>query len=206
MPVSIELSENPTLAKRIKLIPNLSTFNEDDFNEMLRLSKIIQYQKDEYLIRENQFDTRLFFLISGHVEVSRKDKVIRKLDRIGSVFGEMSVIEGKERSASIKALTKTACLAVDAAFAEGSDRINRQNILGHIFAEALADRLRMTTDELSGVKTELEMVKNENLVLRKLILKIQTLNEKSAELIINVENEIENNEFEKFQLNSNSLG
>ena len=84
------------------------------------------------------------------------------LQRTGDIFGEMGVIDGAARSASVIAVKKTVCLATDTSYIDrlsGNNKIAFGYILYKLFSEILANRLRLTTDELIKTKEKLTMLK-----------------------------------------------
>lgn len=69
----------------------------------------------------------------------------------------MSITDGSPRSASVYAIDKTVCLATDASYIDrlsGNDRAAFYYILYRIFAEILAECLRLTSKELIKEKEE----------------------------------------------------
>ena len=107
-------------------------------------------------------DCWIYYLISGKVKVIKDDEEIRVLQRTGDIFGEMGVIDGSARSASVIAATKTVCLATDTSYIDrlsGDSKIAFGCILYKLFSEILANRLRLTTDELIKTREKLTMLK-----------------------------------------------
>jgi len=151
------LKDNLSILKKIGNIPTLSSFSEDDLKGVLELSKIRKYEKGEVIIEEGVFDSWIYFLVSGEVKVVKHDNELSILKRTGDVFGEMGIIDGSPRSASIYAVEETVCLATDASYIDrlsGNDKIVFSYILYRLFAEILANRLRLTSEELISLKEE----------------------------------------------------
>ena len=85
------------------------------------------------------------------------------LRRKGDVFGEMAVIDGSARSASVYAVDETVCLATDASYLDrltGNDRLAFGYMLFRVFAEILASRLRLTNQELIEAREEIARLRN----------------------------------------------
>ena len=126
------------------------------------MSKLRQYEPGEVILKEGGFDSWIFFLISGKMKVVKNDESLSILKRTGDVFGEMGIIDASPRSASIYAVDKTVCLATDASYIDrlsGKDRYVFSSILYRVFSQILADRLRMTSEELIKAKEEIESLK-----------------------------------------------
>ena len=111
---------------------------------------------------QSLLDCWIYFLVSGGVRIVKHGEVLSVLNRTGDLFGEMGVIDGSPRSASVYAIDETVCLATDASYVDrlsGNDRVAFCYILFRVFAESLASRLRLTSEELIRVKEELVKIK-----------------------------------------------
>ena len=154
------LKDNLAILEKIRRIPTLSSFSKKDLKGVLELSKIRKYEQSEIIIEEGVFDSWIYFLVSGEVKVVKHDNELSVLKRTGDVFGEMGIIDGSPRSATIYALKETVCLAADASYIDrlsGNDKIIFSYILYRLFAEILAKRLRLTSEELIKLKEEKEI-------------------------------------------------
>jgi len=151
------LKGNISFLEKLREIPTLSTFSEDELKGLLELSRIRKYEPGELILEEGFFDAWIYFLVSGKVKIVKHGEDVSILKRVGDIFGEMSIIDGSPRSASVYAADKTVCLATDASYIDrlsDNDRVAFCYILYRIFSEILADRLRLTTDELIKEKEE----------------------------------------------------
>ena len=73
-------------------------------------------------------------------------------------------INGSPRSAWVFAIDETLCLATDSSDMDrlsGNDRIAFGYILFRVFAEILASRLRLTSQDLTGAKEEIARLRSE---------------------------------------------
>ena len=86
-------------------IPLLSGLTTLQLREMMLDSQIVVPEEDDYIFRENDYTDTFFSILSGAVkiEIDKKDpgKFIELTQ--GQFFGEMSLISGRRRSASIRA-------------------------------------------------------------------------------------------------------
>lgn len=156
------LKESDDLVLKLRGIPTLKSFDEKDLKGVLNLSKIRKYDPEELIIEEGQYDNWVYFLVSGKVRIVKHGKELGVLDRRGDIFGEMGVIDGSARSASVYAVDETVCLATDASYVDrlsGNDKVAFCYILYHVFAEILASRLRITSDELIRAREEIAGLK-----------------------------------------------
>ena len=153
------LTDNITYSQKLGMMPTLELFSEKDLKGILRLSKIRKYEPGEAILEEGALDCWIYFLISGKVRIAKQGAELSILRRTGDVFGEMGIIDGSPRSASVYAVDETVCLATDASVIDrlsGNEKVAFCYILYRIFAEFLADRLRLTTEELIALKEEMK--------------------------------------------------
>jgi len=158
------LTSNSALIKKLKQMPTLELFNEENLQGALQLSKIREYEPGELILEEGSYDNRIFFLISGKVRIEKEGKGLTVLEHAGDVFGEMGVIDGSARSASAYAVDNAVCLATDISYIDrlsGNDKVAFGYILYRIFAESLANRLRVTNQELIRANEEIFSLKSE---------------------------------------------
>ena len=146
--------------QRLMNVPPLRKFETKYLGQLVRLSKIREFEPDEPIIMEGGQDQWIYFLLSGKVRIEKGGMEIATIDTVGELFGERRLLDGLVRSASIIAVAKTVCLAFDP-YAEDSlvskdEKTRFLLLLYRIFAEFLSTRLRLTNDELMRVKAEQE--------------------------------------------------
>jgi CRP/FNR family transcriptional regulator, cyclic AMP receptor protein len=157
------LQENEELIRQLNQVPVLQSFAKKDIRNILNFSKIRKYCAGELIIAEGSYDNWVFILISGEVSVIKHGSEIDKLRRTGDIFGEMCVIDGSPRSATIKAATDCACLATDVSFMDNlfsDDKIAFCAVFYQVIAEVLVYRLRETSAELVKSQEELARYKS----------------------------------------------
>jgi CRP/FNR family cyclic AMP-dependent transcriptional regulator len=157
------LKDNIENLQKLLGIPALKNFETKSLQKLLRLSRIREYEDGEVIIREGDLDPWLYFLLSGKIRVSKEDLEINTIDKKGEIFGEMRIIDFMQRSASVVAVGKTICLAVDTS---AKNRISAQDptdekldfllLLYRIFAEYMSIRLRATNEELITAKKKIK--------------------------------------------------
>jgi CRP-like cAMP-binding protein len=158
------LSDNKELIEKFRSLPLFRDFPANRFNEILEMSKIMEFEPSEEIIKEGQYDNWIYFLLSGKVGICKQGESISILNRRGDLFGEMGIIDGSPRSASIMAIEKTSCLAVDISFMDrlkGESRLAFTGLLYQLFSEILAVRLRIADEELVKAREEISFLKGE---------------------------------------------
>lgn len=156
------LADNLKLFESVKHMPALKFFEKKDLNKLLRFSKIREYAPGEQIIAQGSFDNWVYFLLSGDIRIVRDNETIDELRRTGDIFGEMCIIDGQARSASVYALKDVVCLATDVSFIDNlfaEDKIAFSAVFYQILAETLAQRLRETSADLVRAREEIAKLK-----------------------------------------------
>ena len=152
------INDNHSTIQHLKKIPALECFSEQDLETFLRFSEVKTYTENETIIEEGNQDDRIFYLISGKAKIVKNGKELIILRRTGDVFGEIGVITGVTRSANVYAIGPTTCLIIRTSQIDNLDEKNRltfKYVLYRGFAEVLANRLKITTQELVDANSEL---------------------------------------------------
>ena len=85
---------------------------ETELKRIFNAGKKITLKKDQVLFPENSVQEPLFIILSGKMEVYKKQKQIA-IREAGDFLGEMALLESKPRSASVRALTDVDVLEID---------------------------------------------------------------------------------------------
>jgi CRP-like cAMP-binding protein len=151
------------LVEKFHRLPFLQPLGVNYLKKILSLSKIRKFDRDEMITREGAYDSWVYIVLAGAVRVLKHGKELAVLDQIGDTFGELAVIDGKARSASVISINESVCLAIDTSFMDETKDPQEQlifiSIFYRLFAEILANRLRRTNDELIETRGELENLK-----------------------------------------------
>jgi len=153
------ISDNSETITHLRKIPALECFSEDDLKEILQFSEVKTYSENEIIIEENSQDDRVFYLVSGKAKVVKNGKELIILRRTGDVFGEIGVVTGVARSASVYASGPTMCVSIRLTEIDKLDEKNRLTFKYMIyrgFAEILANRLKRTTEELLEAQNKIQ--------------------------------------------------
>jgi putative ABC transport system ATP-binding protein len=75
-----------------------------------------EYKQGDYIVREGEAGDEFYLIFSGRVDVRKKDangqeRSVNTIDR-GGFFGELALLQGGKRNASIVAMENTACYAL----------------------------------------------------------------------------------------------
>ncbi|MDR1837925.1 MAG: cyclic nucleotide-binding domain-containing protein [Treponema sp.] len=84
---------------------------EEQIASIFPLMQHEDFDSDEFIITEGKPNDKIYFLIEGHVEVSKRDMVLTKFGE-GEAFGEMEVLDVSSAIASIKSLSPVKVLSI----------------------------------------------------------------------------------------------
>lgn len=110
------------------------------------------FKEGDLIIKEGAPGSDMFIITEGKVAVSRdvngEDVVFATLDR-GDFFGEMSLLEGMPRSASVRALTDTTLLVLRPGGLQL--KIRRDPTLALEMLQRMSSKLRNTSEQLTDL-------------------------------------------------------
>jgi hypothetical protein len=103
---------------QIVVSPLFRDFSVDEMVAVIQGLKLLSFERGDVIIREGQPGGSLFMLTSGRVRAFRKEPGSRKQIRIadlheGAFFGEISMLTGQPRNASVVALNSCELLELD---------------------------------------------------------------------------------------------
>lgn len=138
--------------------PLFARLDADEHAGLLRIARPLELRPGELLCREGDPGADLFVLVRGACEAVRSDaatgnEVVLSRIAAGDVIGEMALVDGGVRSATVRALEPTSLLAlpfarlrVDGA---GGELLRGADVkILQALAERLSQRLRSSSEEL----------------------------------------------------------
>lgn len=98
----------------LKKVPIFSNLDDDELEKIRKLCVTQHYEKDRLILIEEDIGKTLFLIQKGRFKVSRMSddgrEVILSILGPGGFFGELSLIDGKTRSASVTAIENSEAL------------------------------------------------------------------------------------------------
>jgi CRP-like cAMP-binding protein len=98
---------------------NVQLFSQLTSKDITRLGRAVverSYKKGDTIVKEGEQAVAFFIVIEGKVEVSQStgSKKAQVLNTLGpnATFGEMALLDGGPRAATVKALDDTKCLVL----------------------------------------------------------------------------------------------
>ncbi len=128
-----------------KMVSLFSGLSDDDLKEILELTTIKKYSKDNPIIfKEGDSGDSFYVITKGKVNVTRKNEngkvVVISIMGPGDFFGEMSLIDGLPRSANIISITDTEVLVMNRE--DFLNLVNRNSKISFNLTKNLCERIR----------------------------------------------------------------
>lgn len=98
----------PTAFESLSSIPLFANLSARQLRRILRSSSEDQYEAGQVIVREGGRTHSLFVILEGTAKVVRKERTVARRS-VGEFFGEVSMIDLRPRSATVKAETPMRC-------------------------------------------------------------------------------------------------
>lgn len=148
-------------ASFLKKYKSFKNFDDTDLAAMSELTAVKPYKKDEVVFEEETKGDAMYVVKSGSVKILKKVKnqesTIAVL-KAGEFFGEMALLDGQPRSASVKAIEPSECLVIaDKSYLRmRNDRPKTALKLMDIIIRVLSNRLRQANKNLEVISFWIE--------------------------------------------------
>jgi hypothetical protein len=111
-------ASSPRGGSQIVVSPLFRDFSVDEMVAVIQGLKLLAFERGQAILREGQPGGSLYTLTSGRVRAFKKDPATGKQNQLGDLkegafFGEMSILTGQPRMASVVALTRCELLELD---------------------------------------------------------------------------------------------
>jgi hypothetical protein len=128
------------LALQIKAIPIFGRLSVEQLLDLAKLLREESHPARTVIVREGQFGTGMYVIVDGTVVVVRGEEELAELGP-GEFFGEMAVLDGEARSATVRAVTSVRLLRLERA--DLIALMEENAAIGIAVAQSLAQRLRL---------------------------------------------------------------
>jgi putative nucleotidyltransferase with HDIG domain len=130
----------PEKIEFLKTIPLFSSFSEEKIAQIAGLTEEVICPKDAFLCHEGDPGDFLYLIVDGEVGLIKGGIPLKTFQQRGDCLGEMSLLDGKPRSVSLRAITRLRALQIDC---EHFDHLLTENSLfGRELFKLLSSRLR----------------------------------------------------------------
>ncbi|MEW5724630.1 MAG: cyclic nucleotide-binding domain-containing protein [Thermodesulfobacteriota bacterium] len=117
-----------------------------DYTKQFHIAEMEDYKKDDVIFKEGASGDWIYVIMQGEVEIYKMvkgKKIVVDVLKEGDLFGEVSFIDKKPRSAGARALSEVTVGIFDKEYL--SDQYNRLPNNFRVIFDAMARRLRKMT-------------------------------------------------------------
>ena len=160
------IPEEGSRPAHLAAVPFLNSFNDEQLDDVLNSSSLLQCDPGDIIIKEGTIDSRIYILLSGTLDVRVGTKTVAHITRPGEVFGELALVNQDKRIASVIAAEKAACLAVDQKFLQDlrprEEDPDFHAALFEFVARLVARKLDSTSRRLAELEKEVLTLRKQN--------------------------------------------
>lgn len=106
----IRLDPNDT-ARALAKVPLFAGCSEEDLRDIAELAHLVSFSDDSVIVPEGEEGLGFYLMLSGEASVVQNGREINHL-RAGDFFGEIALLEGTPRTASVVAEGSVVCLGI----------------------------------------------------------------------------------------------
>lgn len=136
--------DNLAVLRRITLFRGL---DDEHLRQIADTTRFRDSEPNEVLARRGEIGTEMVVIVDGTVRVEADDKILTRLGP-GEFFGEISLIDGKPRTATV--ITETPSILLTIPHAEFDTLLDTVPQISKKLLKNLAATLRERTDMLEG--------------------------------------------------------
>lgn len=92
-------------------VPLFSGCSEEDMREIAGCAHLLAFDDGSVIVSEGEEGLGFYLVLSGEARVFQGGAEVNRL-RAGDFFGEIALIEGQPRTASVAAVGRTVCLGI----------------------------------------------------------------------------------------------
>ncbi|MBT8039940.1 MAG: cyclic nucleotide-binding domain-containing protein, partial [Gammaproteobacteria bacterium] len=107
------MNDVPKNGGRLRQFDMFENLSDDELSLIAKETRERHFESGEVVCEEGSASDTMFFIQSGSVSVRKQDVTLARL-QAGDYFGEMSLITGAERNASVVTLAPSVLLEVSA--------------------------------------------------------------------------------------------
>ena len=127
------------LAARLAAVPLFEGLSEKELAAVRRCASEVAHAQDHVIVREGATGAGFHLLLEGEAVVTQRGRELRRL-RPGDYFGEIALLDGGERSATVTAASPLRTLSITAW--EFKPLLEEHPLLTHQLLLELCRRLR----------------------------------------------------------------
>lgn len=100
-----------SLEESLARVPMFQDLNKKSLDRIAKFARQRSFRAGDTIFREGEEGVGFFLITGGKVDISRGGSHLATMDD-GGFFGEMALLDNHRRSATVKAVSDTECLAI----------------------------------------------------------------------------------------------
>ena len=148
----------PTLQK----VPFLHEFEGDHLDAILTNMVVLECEKGDVIIEEGDDSKYFCILLKGAVDITKGGERVAHLYGAGEMLGELALLSGERRTASVVAAGHAFCLKVEPSFLDDLSAVGRKAFYAVIYRFAtklLGERLDACSRRVAELEDELRQIR-----------------------------------------------
>ena len=145
----MDIAEEQILAM-LKQSRYLETVSDDKLKKLLPLIRTANYAAGSVLIAQGEVNSDVIIILKGAVAVKTDQRQLYTLERVGDIFGEMTVVTGQASPSSIEVSKELEALVISSSLLKQVKEDNAHE-LSYLFydwlARILVDKLHLTSEK-----------------------------------------------------------
>jgi len=115
MPIGAQLLKPAEVEKRLRAVSLFAHFDEDSLETLTQRAEIVLVPPGRYIFRKGDISDEMYLIARGAAfvlsESENEEKIVDELGN-GAIFGEIAMLAGERRSASVRAVTSTTMVRI----------------------------------------------------------------------------------------------
>lgn len=107
------MAVDKALMERLKGVPMFDALSDKELTDVLAQTRVVEHEAGREIVEEGHGSVGFHLILDGQATVTQGSRTLRALGP-GDYFGEISVIDGKPRSATVTADTVLHSLSLSA--------------------------------------------------------------------------------------------
>lgn len=143
------------LSEKIQMLQSTDLFRnmpEQGLNDLANIMEVVTVEKNTELFHKGDPGDKMFMLVSGSVDIYEDDHIFAQLHD-GEFFGELSLLDGEPRSASVTATSN--CVMLQLRRDPFYEAISKHPAVLSGIVHTLCKRIRLLNDENAKMSRKL---------------------------------------------------
>ena len=141
------------MSEALRRVTMFQGLDQSDLDTLAGVAREVTAERGEIIVSQGSKGESLYVVVSGQIRVYLSDEtgkeIILGLEGPGAIFGEISVLDGRPRSASVAAMKRAELLKIDGQ--EFLQLLQTNARLALTVITALAGMIRKLTDATQGL-------------------------------------------------------